>query len=185
MTGEATWAAVFTTTAIEYTIVYDLDGGSWPEGYVQTNAYTVESAAIVLPAPTKEGYAFLNWTNALGQVSTGVAAGSTGDQSFGAVFKEDATIEAVDPGQSMSAAEKAANPPVAIDGTDFVVHFKGQSGVTYQLVAMPTCTGTTEQWLAATPVGTAVTCSDETAVLELKAPMGTDLVKFFKIKASK
>ncbi|MBQ9727419.1 MAG: hypothetical protein IJV65_07930 [Kiritimatiellae bacterium] len=198
VTGEATYKATFTATAIEYAIVYDLDGGSWPEGYVQTNAYTVESAAIVLPAPAKEGYAFLNWTNALGEVSTGVAAGSTGDQSFGAVFEEDATIEAVDPGESMSAAEKAANPPAEVivdpDSGDvsFAVRFRGQAGVTYELVASPTLDVTTANWEGKTGGVVAVdsvvvTSANAGDIQTLTVAMGENdpPVRFFKIRASK
>lgn len=182
VTGFASYTATWTETARTYAITFKTNG------VVYTTVDAEWDATGYAPAdPTApEGKVFKGWaTEADPTTVLATLPNVAGEATYEAVFEDASQLQPVDPGQSMSAAEKAANPPVAIDGTDFVVHFKGQSGVTYQLVAMPTCTGTTEQWLAATPVGTAVTCSDETAVLELKAPMGTDTVKFFKIKASK
>ncbi len=178
----ASYTATWTETARTYAITFQTNGVDYATVDAEWHATGYAPAAPAAP----EGKVFKGW--ALSTAPTTVLdtlPEVSGAATYVAVFEDASQLQPVDPGQSMSAAEKAANPPVAIDGTDFVVHFKGQSGVTYQLVAMPTCTGTTEQWLAATPVGTAVTCSDETAVLELKAPMGTDTVKFFKIKASK
>lgn len=182
VTGFASYTATWTETARTYAITFKTNGVVYTTVDAEWDATGYAPAAPAAP----EGKVFKGWaTEADPTTVLATLPNVAGEATYEAVFEDASQLQPVDPGQSMSAAEKAANPPVAIDGTDFVVHFKGQSGVTYQLVAMPTCTGTTEQWLAATPVGTAVTCSDETAVLELKAPMGTDTVKFFKIKASK
>ena len=43
----------------EFTITYELDGGTLPEG--APTAYT-EGSKVTLPKPTKEGYEFLGWT---------------------------------------------------------------------------------------------------------------------------
>lgn len=52
---------VATYHATEYTITYDLDGGSLEEGQINPTSYTIESN-ITLYNPTKEGYTFTGWT---------------------------------------------------------------------------------------------------------------------------
>ena len=97
----------------------------------------------------------------------------------------------VDPGSSMTAEQMAAYPPVQVSGTDFKVHFVGQEGVTYVLVAAGSCDLTEEQWKGnaesgnAAPVGQAKTTADANAdgVIELSAPMGEASAQFYKIKA--
>ncbi len=201
VTADTVYAATFSSNAVEYAIAYDLDGGQWPAGYTPTNSYTFESSAIVLPTPVKDGYAFDGWTNALGEAATGVAAGSTGDQSFGAKWTA-AALDPVDPGQSMTPDEKLAKPPVAVvadpvtGDVAFTVHFRGEEGVTYQLVASESCAITEEQWKGeaasgnAVPVGDAKTTAnaDQDGIIELAVPMsGSNVpdVRFFKIKATR
>ena len=201
VTADTVYAATFSSNAVEYAIAYDLDGGQWPAGYTPTNSYTVESAEIVLPTPVKDGYAFNGWTNALGAAATGVAAGSTGDQSFGATWVA-AALDPVDPGQDMTDQEKIDNPPVAVvtdpvtGDVAFTVHFRGEEGVTYQLVASESCAITEEQWKGeaasgnAVPVGQAKTAddADQNGIIELVVPMSGDNVpdvRFFKIKATR
>lgn len=201
VTADTVYAATFSSNAVEYAIAYDLDGGQWPAGYTPTNSYTVESAEIVLPTPVKDGYAFNGWTNALGAAATGVAAGSTGDQSFGATWVA-AALDPVDPGQDMTDQEKIDNPPVAVvtdpvtGDVAFTVHFRGEEGVTYQLVASESCAITEEQWKGeaasgnAVPVGQAKTTddADQNGIIELVVPMSGDNVpdvRFFKIKATR
>jgi len=201
VTADTVYAATFSSNAVEYAIAYDLDGGQWPAGYTPTNSYTVESAEIVLPTPVKDGYAFNGWTNALGAAATGVAAGSTGDQSFGATWVA-AALDPVDPGQDMTDQEKINNPPVAVvtdpvtGDVAFTVHFRGEEGVTYQLVASESCAITEEQWKGeaasgnAVPVGQAKTTddADQNGIIELVVPMSGDNVpdvRFFKIKATR
>ena len=48
-------------TPIEYTIKYNLDGGTVPEGANPTT-YTVETEPFTLVSPTKEGSTFLGWS---------------------------------------------------------------------------------------------------------------------------
>ena len=60
-----------------YLITYNLDEGTNnPNNPLE---YNVESATIVLQAPTKEGYIFEGWENEFGTVITEITKGSTGD----------------------------------------------------------------------------------------------------------
>ena len=76
--------------AIEYSITYELDGGTNAAGNPST--YTVENA-IILSEPTWEGYIFQGWTwrdQATPQQSVNISAGSvTGDLIFTAHWQED------------------------------------------------------------------------------------------------
>ena len=74
-------------TAINYTIGYDLAGGSVASANPTT--YTIESSAITLNNPTKTGYTFAGWTGTgLAEPTTSVtiAAGSTGNRSYTATW---------------------------------------------------------------------------------------------------
>ena len=68
---------------IPYTITYDLDGGA-ADG--NPTGYSVESAAITLVNPTREGYDFTGWsgTDLTGadNLTVVIPAGSTGDRSY-------------------------------------------------------------------------------------------------------
>ena len=85
VTGETTIAASFTAT--NYTIAYDLAGGSVASP--NPTSYTIESSAITLNNPTKTGYTFAGWTGT-GLVSATttvtIAAGSTGNRSYTATW---------------------------------------------------------------------------------------------------
>lgn len=102
VTGEATWAAVFTTTAIEYTVTVALDGGSLAEGVVIPATYTVETAAFPLPTPTKEGFTFKGWVDGDNQPVTQIAGGATGDISLTATWEEDSVEVKVNPGDGLA-----------------------------------------------------------------------------------
>ena len=87
---------------IPYTITYDLDGGT-ADG--NPTGYNVESAAITLVNPTREGYDFTGWsgTDLTGadNLTVVIPAGSTGDRSYTAhwakrhvhVFDQQATLD--------------------------------------------------------------------------------------------
>ena len=69
--------------AIEYTITYNPNGGTLPEGMV--TKYTAESATITLPTPTREGYTFSGWydnADFSGTAVTEIPAGSVGNREF-------------------------------------------------------------------------------------------------------
>ncbi len=82
--GNREYTAIWKT--IEYSISYTLNNGS-----VSGNpaSYTIESDAITLNNPTKNGYTFTGWTGTdlSGKTQTvTVAKGSTGDRSYTANF---------------------------------------------------------------------------------------------------
>ena len=79
MTFTAQW------TVVDYSISYDLGGGSWPEGSAHPATYNIESEAITLGTPTRTGYTFTGWTGTeLTEASQTVtiAKGSTGNRSY-------------------------------------------------------------------------------------------------------
>lgn len=75
--GDVTYYAKW--TAIEYTITYNLDGGTNVSG--NPAQYTVETGKITLVAPTKTGYRFDGWytDDTYSTKVTEIAAGSTSD----------------------------------------------------------------------------------------------------------
>ena len=69
-------------TAVEYAIGYELGGGVNAEG--NPTSYTVESGRIELAPATRAGHEFTGWTPDGGVI----AAGSTGDRTFTAGWRE-------------------------------------------------------------------------------------------------
>ena len=93
MTITAQW------TVNQYTITYDLDGGTAEGNPV---FYTAESPAITLNAPTKAGYVFTGWsgTDLVGEdnLTVTIPAGSIGDRRYTAHWTFDpAIIAALEP----------------------------------------------------------------------------------------
>ena len=83
VTVTATW------TVIQYSISYDLAGGHLPEGMTNPVSYTIESEAITLANPTREGYKFEGWTGTgLSEptLKVTIATGSTGHRSYTATW---------------------------------------------------------------------------------------------------
>ena len=73
---------------IEYTIIYDLDGGSLEESI---DTYTCISEDIVLPKPKKKGFGFVGWTGSNGETpekQVVILAGSMGNKSYTANWVE-------------------------------------------------------------------------------------------------
>jgi uncharacterized repeat protein (TIGR02543 family) len=74
-------------TSVNYTISYDLAGGTvWNP----TN-FTVESSAFTLIHPVREGHTFTGWTGSNGttpQMSVTIPQGSTGDRHFTANWRQ-------------------------------------------------------------------------------------------------
>ncbi len=82
-TGNREYTATWTAT--EYSIAYDLNGGSLENGVSNPERYTIGSDTITLNNPTKEGYTFAGWTGTdLSEATKTVtiASGSTGDRSY-------------------------------------------------------------------------------------------------------
>ncbi|MHB1315754.1 MAG: InlB B-repeat-containing protein [Christensenellales bacterium] len=81
---EATWS-----DAIEYTITYDLDGGS--VSVANPTAYNAESADITLNNPTRPGWTFNGWTGtglSGATLNVTIPTGSTGNRSYTATYTQ-------------------------------------------------------------------------------------------------
>lgn len=86
----AEWSLIY------YDVAIDLNGGSFPNGYVAPIVYSVESS-INLPDPMRTGYKFAGWatgdsTSLVGGASTAtgpgiVRKGSVGNRSFTALWE--------------------------------------------------------------------------------------------------
>ena len=75
---------------VEYSITYDLGGGSFPEGSSVPSSYTIDDEVVVSAIPEKDGCSFLGWkTESEADHSTEavIKKGSTGDVVFIAVWK--------------------------------------------------------------------------------------------------
>ena len=82
-TGDRTYTANW--QIINYTIDYDLDGGSLSEGQTNPTTYNVETPSFTLNNPSRVGYTFKGWTSTYlsGEtVSVTIASGSTGNRSY-------------------------------------------------------------------------------------------------------
>ena len=85
--GEEFVALNATFSAISYTLGYELAGGSVASDNPTT--YTIESTAITLNNPTREGYTFTGWTGTgldAATTTVTIAAGSTGNRSYTATW---------------------------------------------------------------------------------------------------
>ena len=84
-TGNRSYTA--TWTPIVYTISYDLAGGA--VATENPTEYTIESEAITLNNPTREGYDFAGWTGIgldAATMTVTIAKGSTGNRSYTATW---------------------------------------------------------------------------------------------------
>ena len=78
-------------TPVEYTVTYNLNGGSLAEGTSNPTTYTVETGNFTLNNPTKEGYVFVGWTGTNGstpQKSITIKKGSSGNKTYTAVYEK-------------------------------------------------------------------------------------------------
>ena len=78
----------FTYQLINYTISYDVNGGSALSN--PRTSYNIESSAYTLPITSRTGYTFTGWTGSNGntpQKSVTIAVGSTGNKSYKAKWK--------------------------------------------------------------------------------------------------
>ena len=72
--------------AIEYTLAYHLNGGSG----ASVRAYTIESPAVTLPLPEKDGFTFAGWYDNAEFSGSSVAViptGSVGNREFWAKWE--------------------------------------------------------------------------------------------------
>ena len=92
VTLKATW------TPITYSISYDLDGGQLAEGDTNPASYTIESEAITLKNPTKDGYEFAGWTGTdltQATMTVTIAKGSIGNRTYTATWTPASGIRAI------------------------------------------------------------------------------------------
>ena len=85
--GDRTYTAIW--TPIEYSIEYDLDGGSLAEGVTNPDKYTIESDDIILNNPVKTGYDFAGWLvgdQTEPNMTVTITQGSMGDLAFKATW---------------------------------------------------------------------------------------------------
>lgn len=119
-TSEETWSyedqqltenkrVVVTTAPIEYTIAYELDGGSLPEGVTNPETYTIETLTFTLNNPTRAGYKFKGWATSesatTGKETVTIEKGTTGDKTFYAIWERslvDLTITTTSADQEQS-----------------------------------------------------------------------------------
>jgi hypothetical protein len=181
-------ATQYKVAKISYTLTYVTAQGTAPEAV----EYNADSEDFELAAaPATQGWKFLGWvigttTNAAG--ATYVVADHLEDTTATAAWEENADPIAVNPGDSLTAADKTnGDLPIEVTNAGFVVKFRSsQPNIVYQLVASDTINPA--DWTACPAVGDPVTSPADTSeqktqLIMLTAPM-SDNVKFFKIKAS-
>ncbi len=90
-TVERAVPGIFYWKVDNYTISYDLNGGSSINQPIKS--YNVDSSTIKLEVPTRSNYVFIGWkdTETNSYVST-IPSGSFGNKSFKADWKKDATL---------------------------------------------------------------------------------------------
>ena len=102
-TGNRSYTA--TWSVIEYTITYDLAGGSWPEGVTNPTHYTIETETFKLNNPAREGYTFTGWTGTgltEPTVNIAIEKGSMGDREYTATYVEDIPVPTIDSNGTMT-----------------------------------------------------------------------------------
>ena len=122
-TGDRSYTA--TWNIITYNITYNgVEGATNPN----PASYTIESEAITLDTPTKDGYTFAGWFDNAGFTGSAVmtiAAGSTGDKTFWAKWIQDLTYGGVtikDNGTTKSATLDASQEGTISITSDVVVN---------------------------------------------------------------
>ena len=91
--GEVNVTAFLEELTREYTIGFELSGGSFPE--TVPASYRVTDDTFTLPTPVREGYVFLGWyasDDLSGLGVTQIPAGSIGDKQFYAAWQEERTV---------------------------------------------------------------------------------------------
>ena len=124
-TGNRSYTA--TWTPINYSISYNgVEGATFET--LNPATYTIESEAITLDAPTKDGYTFAGWFDNVeftGDAITTITAGSTGDKTFWAKWIQDLTYGGVtikDNGTTKSATLDASQESTISITSDVVVN---------------------------------------------------------------
>ena len=85
--GNRSYTATWTKDT--YTITYDLNGGSMPDGVTNPDTYNVDTPNFTLNYPVKDGYSFAGWSGTgLSEPTMDVTiiTGSTGNKSYTATW---------------------------------------------------------------------------------------------------
>ena len=88
--GDRTYTANWEVKS--YSVTYELDGGSLPEGVKNPSSYTMFTEDFTLNAPTKTGYTFIGWTGSNGEtpeLNVTVSKGSSGNRTYTANWGEE------------------------------------------------------------------------------------------------
>ena len=121
---------------IEYTITYNLDGGTEPETANPTS-YTIETGIIELVAPSKEGYRFIGWTGTdIEDIEKNVTIqeGSTGDREYTANWKSEDSIEVYTIEYDLDGGEKVAANPTSYTEFDEDIILKAPNKEGYDFI---------------------------------------------------
>ena len=120
-----------TFSAINYTLEYELAGGSVASANPAT--YTIESTAITLNNPTREGYTFTGWTGTgldAATTTVTIAAGSTGNRSYTATWTP--TIYNIEYTMDGGTASPANPTTYTIETTTFTLTNPTKTGYTFK-----------------------------------------------------
>ena len=128
---QTTFTATFTSSAIPYTVVYDLDGGTDPGNPAE---YRVTDGTVNLAVATKDYYAFGGWTNRNGDAATAIAiadADENDEISYGATWTPvEFTITYV---LEAGATNAAANPAsYTVETPTFSLQPAGKEGFEFK-----------------------------------------------------
>ena len=83
-----TITALADKAVINYTLNFDTNGGTFPQGTTVPNSYTVEDT-VNLPEPEKQGYVFVGWKEVGADDSTAtteIPAGTIGNKNYVALY---------------------------------------------------------------------------------------------------
>lgn len=107
--GDADATITAKWTPIDYTISYDLQGGTING---QPTKYTIESPTLNIPRPIKTGYAFLGWTGSNGnknQLDVSITHGSIGNKAYTAHWAANKYILTFNYNKPSNASSNIAN----------------------------------------------------------------------------
>ncbi len=120
-TGDKYFRAVWAVG--DYNISYNLDGGSWPEGYTQIDKYKYADPTFTIPNPVKEGYTFAGWSGTGISGTTDeliVYTGSSGDREYTAHWAEGNNVITYDL-DGGAIPEGYENPTSYVTDTGFII----------------------------------------------------------------
>ena len=125
----ATWSLA------DYTITYDLAGGTLAEGVSNPTGYNIDSDDITLNNPTREGYTFAGWTGTgLTEATTTVtiAKGSHENKTFTATWEKNPDTRYVVDDGGVAVTTMAYLAELALDDTmqDYVEKGKLKATIT-------------------------------------------------------